>query len=303
MNGQDEKYLTFALPMIRQVLANSPAAMDNILYFAIYRLAMQMEVTAEKTTIYKHLVYMAARHEEHVPDLLIDEINEFFEREAADLIDDTGEIDLDEIADFADKCDEYECVKEWYRVFLAQDVCGVTLGSVPHTICEGRRWYQQYSAGQVPVSISTHSFFGWRDSMRTEYDRAKFAYYVAIRSLCGNGVAVTTSTAIKWRMVGARNADELKDILKDKKIKSIWEKYTTKRKYHEIMNDLISAKLINEMPYNRRTCVTASVMNEEAFVEAIAAKVRTMYAARRNAEATQSRNRLQTMLKTALNNN
>ncbi|GEM_PF-7023865 len=303
MNGQAEKYLTFALPMIRQVLANEAAAMDKILYFAIYRAAMQMNVTADKTTIYRHLVYMAARHEEHVPDLLIAEINEFFEREAADLIDDTGEIDPDEIIGFADTCDEYDRVKEWYCVYIAQEVCGVTLGSVPHAICEGRRWYQQYSTGQVPVSISTHSFFSWRNTMRTEYDRVRFAYYVAIRSLCGNGVAVTTSTAIRWRMVGARNADELKDILKDKKIKSIWEKYTTKRKYHEIMNDLISAKLINEMPYNRRTCVTASVMNEAAFVEAIAAKVRTMYAARKNAEASQSRNRLQTMLKTALNKN
>lgn len=305
------KYLTFALPTIRRLFVNSVYGINDILYFAVYRAAMQLKLTADKRTIYRQLLYMAARHEEQVPQDFMDDIDEYFGcGGAVDLMMDSGEVGDDEVDEFIKYCEEdnkknweYEDLVEWYRVSLAQDIVGVSQGNIPDAIDIGKKYYKEYSTGQVPVSISTDSYFVFRDSMKTEYDRVKFAYYIAIRSLCGNSVAVTTSNAIKWRMVGARNADELRQVLRDKTIKSIWEKYTSKRKYHEIMNDLISSKLIQEMPYNRRTCITASLMNESQFVEALAAKIRTMNAARRNEAARQSRNNLQNKLKEELNKN
>ena len=303
--SNNEKYLTFALPLIRGVLANEQNAINDIINYSAYRAAQNIK--ADRLAAYRQLLYMACRHPEQVPPTLTDEVEEYLGEDAADFLDDelrsAAEIDSGIVDEFAECCEADEDVLEWYKLYLAQEVVGVKLGSIQRTLETCRTIQNQYGEGQIPVSISTSSIFVFRDEMKTEYDRVKFAYYIGIRSLCGNGVAVTTSTAIKWRMVGARNADELKLALLDKKIKSVWEKYTSKRKYYEIMNELISSKLIREMPYNRRICVTASVMDEAAFVEAIAAKMRTMYAARKNAEASQSRNRLKSLLTKELNKN
>jgi hypothetical protein len=192
-------------------------------------------------------------------------------------------------------------VMEWYRLYLIQDIVRTSFYNIPMALEDGRKLHDKYGTGQVPVSCSPNLLFRFRDSMRTEYDRVRCAMYFAIRSLSGNGVAVTTSTAIQWRMMGCRNKQELSVVLKDKKLKSVWVKYATKRQYRTILNDLITSKLIMETRYGNRTCVSASIMDESEFVEAVANKIRNINATRRNKTAAAQRQRLSVMLNERIN--
>lgn len=296
---ENEKYLTFALPMVRDVILNKPDAISNIIEYSVYRASLNIQT--DRRAAYKQLLYMEARHPQQVPQDFTDEIQDFFGCDAADLMADSGEIIDDYLDEFANACECYDDVAEWYRVYLAKDVVGVKLGSIPDTIETGRKFYEMYGDGQIPVSISTLSLFVFRDKMKTEYDRVKFAMYVAIRSLAGNSVAVTTSTAIKWRMFGARNADELKSVLLCKKMKSLYEKWTTKYYYRMMLNDLIDANLIREINYHRNTCVTASILDETKFIEAVATKIRRISQAAKWQKVRQQKKQLQNMLQRELN--
>lgn len=289
--------------MLRLLYTDS-SALDKIIYYGTYRASLSIKQTSERA--YAQLLYMAARHPHHVPDDLFQIVEDYFDGD--DPCDRLGEcmnardIDDDILTEFISFCEDYDedSIIEWYRVYLAQEVLGVELGEIPYAIRIGHQ-YADLSKGNIPVSCSKSMVFHFRDSIRTEYDRVKCAMYLAIRSLAGNSVAITTSKAIQWRMMGAKNEEELKQVLRDKKLKTIYDKWSTKRQYRNILNDLVSSGLILEMPYNRRTCVTASVLDEKEFVLLVSERIRHIHQTRRNAEAAEKRKHLKDLFKKEIN--
>lgn len=309
MNDEKKKYITFALPMIRSIFVNPQNAINEIFMYGCYRASLNME--ANRFNAYRQLLHCAMSKElqYYVPtnlmQLVIDSLDG---ADPEDMRDDymakngSGTIDENLVDDFivthGEKRDGE--VMEWYKFMQAADVLGI-LGNKRNFLETGRKYNKIYGRGEVPVSVSVDFLFRLRDSIRTEYDRVRCAMYLAIRSLCANGVAVTTSQAIQWRMMGCRNKQELDKVLKDKKIKSVWEKYATRRQYRTLLNDLINSKLIIEMQYSNRTCVSASIIEESAFVEAVAAKIRKINAKQRNTTAAAQRQRLSGLLKERIN--
>lgn len=309
MKDEKKKYITFALPMIRSIFVNPQNAINEILMYGVYRASLNME--ANRFNAYRQLLHCAMSKElqYYVPtnlmQLVIDSLDG---ADPEDMRDDymakngSGTIDENLVDDFivthGEKRDGE--VMEWYKLMQAADVLGIT-GNKLYFMEIGRKYNKIYGCGEVPVSVSRDMLLRFRAGIRTEYDRVRCAMYLAIRSLCANGVAVTTSQAIQWRMMGCRNKQELDKVLKDKKIKSVWEKYTTRRQYRTLLNDLISSKLIIEMPCFNRTCVSASILDESAFVEAVAAKIRKINAKQRNTTAAAQRQRLSGLLKERIN--
>lgn len=292
-NGR--KYINFPLPLVRRVLTDGQRGIDLAINFAVFRASLT--VKAERRAAYSQLIYMAARHAEQVPDDLQEEVDDYFDGDFSEIINEKG-VDEDITADFMANSgkDNEAAILEWYRVYLAQEICGVKLGSLPQTIEVGHE-YAAFASGNVPVSVSTDMIFRLRDGLRTEYDRMKCAMYLAIRSLAGNDVALTTATAIKWRAFGCRNGEELNAALKDKRLKSIWEKWTSRYYYRTILDELIDANLIRQIAYGRHTAVTASLIDDELFAEAVATKLRRKAMAAKRQQVKTQQQQLAAMIK------
>lgn len=310
MEDEKEKYICFALPMTRLLFSHPQTAVADMFAYGLYRASLS--VKSDRFNAYRQVLWCAvnASLNNHLPrhlmQLVVDHMdgedpndmkNDYMAKDGSGTIDDSLVDDF--INEYGDARDDE--VMEWYRFSQTLHTLGLKYRSIPEAMQTGRKYYDLYGYGNVPVGVSIKQMFRYIESLRTEYDRVRCAMYFAIRSLCGNGVAVTTSTAIQWRAMGCRNQQELSVVLRDKKLKSVWVKYATKRQYRTIINDLITSKLIMETRYGNRTCITASIMDESEFVEAVANKIRKINTTRRNKTAAAQRQRLSGMLKERIN--
>jgi len=288
-----KKYITFALPMLRMIFTERDA-IDTIMMYGAYRASLHIDVDIKAA--FRQLMYMAARHREQVPDELYLLVRDYFNDDPADSLSDCmddKEIAPEYVDEFQEKYTHASAnILEWYRVYQIQDVAGVNTLDIPRTLYTGRELSEYYRSGQVPVFVAPKTLYAFRESIRTDYDKVRAAMYLGIRSLCKDGVAVTTSTAIKWRMMGCKNQAELDKVLEDETLRAIYLKWGGKRQYRNLLNDLITSNLILEMPYCRRTCVTAFILDEGKFVEAVMAKIRKIYAKRREDDANKKRQHL-----------
>ena len=124
---------------------------------------------------------------------------------------------------------------------------------------------------KIPVHCKIDMLLEMGDKPRPERERAKFCYYLGIRSLIGQRkIAETNSSAIKWRMMGAKNQTELDEILKDKRLSAVYEKWGSDYQYRILMGELRDNLLINYATKYRHTYVTCAIRNIDKFTDAIA---------------------------------
>ena len=291
--------------MVRNIIVNAPNAITEIINYGVYRHSLTFNVQTEAA--FRQLVYETRNSPYNVPLLLYDiVVEEVFGGEDPDGFEIFNGKEIDEklVRKFmAAISGEKKEIVEWYKVSLAYNLLklegtGVT---IPDIIHDGKYYQTLYGTGQVPVSVAASTLLQMRDQLKTEYDRVKVAMYLGIRSLAGNGVAVTTAEAIRWRMMGARNEDEFKEVLRNKKIKAIFEKWGSRYFYRMMLDDLISAKMIKQISYRRRTCVTASILDEAKFVEAVATKLRRIDMTAKRTAAQKEQATLAAMLTDELN--
>ena len=306
------RYISFALPMVRFIYTK-PNALNDIISYGIYRAAMAFQV--EEASAYRQLLYVAGRRgldRKYITTELYDFVCSLDENcEPDELISyyfhgSAFDEDFDLTSELVNKAKEqgediHPLVMEWYRLTQAQQVLGLDIEDICHVLYEGRKYNDLYGTGQVPVSVPISLLYDYKKKLRTEYDRVRLATYLAIRSLAGNGVAVTTSMAIMWRTFGARNEEELKATLKDKRLKSIYEKWTSKHYYRLIMSDLTASKLILTTRYGNRTIISASITQPKEFAEAAALKIRGIFAKQKAKQIRDQKANLQMLLNDALN--
>ena len=284
-----KNYLHFPLPLLRSVLTTGAPSLDNIIYLAIYRVST--EYVADINEACAKILEVYLNVPEKLPEVLAEEIAECFEDEREYRIDVfTLYVKQNEMED------EVICYAKLLQA--AEEVgIGIDLGYALKLADK----YKHLLHGQVPVSVDRDMLFRLKDSMRTEYDRVRCAMYLAVRSLAANGVAITTQQAIQWRTFGCRNQQELDEALKDVRLSTIWKKWTSRYYYRHIIDDLIYSKLILQMPYSHHTCITASIVDDEKFVDAVAAKIRRMVAKPKREKAKEKQKKLQAMLKAQIN--
>jgi hypothetical protein len=301
-----ERYITFALPMVRNIIVNAPNAITEIINYGVYRFAQTFNVQTEAA--YRQIVIETRNRPYNIPRYLYDMVVEdFFDGKnpcEMEIFDNDKELNAELIRGFMkDNAEDKNEIVEWYKVSRVYDMLKLagTDINIPDIIRDGRYCQASYGTGQVPVSVTTSTLLHMRDKIKTEYDRVKVAMYLGIRSLAGNGVAVTTAEAIKWRMMGARNEEELKDVLRKNKLNAIYQKWGSRYFYRMMLDDLISAKMIKQISYRRRTCVTASILDEAKFVEAVATKLRRIDMTAKRTAAQKEQVTLAAMLTDELN--
>jgi hypothetical protein len=295
---EEINYIPFPLPMIRRFFTDPKNVAADIIDYGIYRAAMGIRISAPESP-YRQLTYEFIRQGLQMPHgdsyrvpesisyKLIEMMNKEYYLETLDYGGFSSESDFTEfdcsddivLLMYAAENDENfrNEVDEWYRLRQVQNVVGVSFSVSEHQ--QIKETYQRIESGfkgepQVPVSCKTSILQDRQDAPGTERERAKLCLYLGIRSLIGRAeIAVTTSKAIKSRMFGARNEEELQSVLKDKKLAGLYKQYCTRYQYDNLLYELRAAGMVNKLSFGRNTIVTCSLQDDDEFREAIAKRL------------------------------
>lgn len=163
-----------------------------------------------------------------------------------------------------------EYAKEWHDVYQFDKTCNIRISGevISNTIRLGRKYNY---ANQPYAMINPNFLLDYRNKNKTERERAEFAMLLAISSIVGEKEwAATTRNLIIARMFGAKDSDGLEDALKGcsqkegKLLKEAFDKYTTRRIFESMRDELISKGLIKcWAPYSHRVFVSISHKLEE----------------------------------------
>ena len=303
--SEEYNYIAFPLPLIRRFFTEPSKAAADIIDYGIYRAAIGMDIETEAP--YRQLTYEFIRQgaERNFPPSetrfgLVEykgknNIPQSIAKRLVKLMDEEGYIENLDYNGFTPESDftEFDCkddieilmqtadndeyfrqdVEEWYRLRQVQDVIGMTFDVSEHQAI--KETYQRIEASfggekQVPVSCKTEIIQNVQEHTGTERDRARLCLYLGIRSLIGRSkIAITTGATIRGRMFGARNAEELETVLKDKRLAGIYDKWCTRWQFDNLLFELRFAKMVNKVSFGRNTIVTCELQDDEEFREAI----------------------------------
>lgn len=278
METKDKKYATFALPLVKQLFLEPTKAIREIELFAIDERALHYNVTVED--VVKEVIYDATsgcnKMSPHIYSVL--EECPTLENWRGVQIFNEGKIDLSLVEEEADyvrsilteqdedeRDDDFICDAD---LFACRRRAAADLGL---ELPEWQGWYDiglfsQLHSGQAPVSISIDRLEGWK--IEREYDRVKLGVYLAVRSIAQDGVGITNLQAIKWRSVGCKNRQEYNQALRYKALQAIVAKWHTRYYFPKILADLQDSKLIIVLNRRRYIFVSASILDEDAFIDA-----------------------------------
>ncbi len=285
--SEEYNYISFPLPLIRKFFLEPSQAAFDILDYGVYRTASGMNIDLESA--YKQLTYnFIHQDEKEIPAKLMRKLKAFTKQGYLSHLDyngfefsDDNEIksfdvqdDISLLQQLADDDPLFASeVQEWYRLRQVQDVIDYPFDADMHEDIKAN--YQRMEKAfngqkQLPVSCKTEFLLQKVKNCGTERERAKFCFYLGIRSLIGKkDLAFTNSEAIYWRMFGCRNDVELGEVLKDKRLAAIYGKWHTRRQYTNFLDELRLEGLVNKVTRCRETIVTCSLQDDAEFCEAI----------------------------------
>lgn len=241
------------------------------------------KIEVSEYNAFKDLVYCIYRAIEELPDSIIQEYNNMDEFPYDEDYNGFGndefipELEIEYLSDY---CKEnygfYDSVLEWYRVhqtFAMLDIKADTVKYTLDTVNRCRRVYDFSGCPFVLLNATVMSnLYNARENMNSD-ERAVWAMYMGISSIIGDkDFAQTTSDMIKCRMLGARNKEELDLLLKNKALKKVYDKYTTKHQYNKLLNIIQDRNMITEIDLHRRTYVSTKLKDVDVLVDAISAK-------------------------------
>ncbi len=164
----------------------------------------------------------------------------------------------------------------WYRLSWAIDQVRSYFNGIKLDEEELSIFYHHLSMinGEPFASIRADILNSYNaDNRNTERYRISLALYMGIKSIVGkDDVYRTTTKAIKARMVGAKNEDELNTLFFfNPEIKDIYDNWTTRKRFDGLMSDLMNRKMIVYCKFGNRIAISCSLSDNE-----FAAKLRNM---------------------------
>jgi len=254
---------------------------NDMYHIGIFCTSRKIDITEDNAL--KDFIYCIYRSIEELPDNLVQEYDTMSEFPYDDYykgFNSEGWIPELEIEYLLRYCEEnpsfYDLVLEWYRVRQAYGILDLKTNTVKYTLNIVNRYravcdFNKCSFILLNAKVISNIYKA-RESMNAD-DRALWAMYMGVLSIIGDkDFAQTTSEMIKCRMFGAVNHNELESLLKDKTLKKVYDKYTTKHQYNKLLNIIQDRNMITEIGLNRRTYVSTKLKNVDELVDAISLK-------------------------------
>lgn len=290
----DYKYIIFPLPLLQEIFENSDTAYSTIFDIGIYLSAMTQNVSeysAIKQAMYCYYRGGLTRNLQEKFDNLVNSNILPVELEYCgfDSYEFNPEDEINAITDYI-KTDPKLAndIIIFHQLRQIKDVINVAFNieSIINTYNSFYLKYQGFEHSPL-VMIKIDTIFEYYHKKKSEFENILFAVYAAIRSLKGKGrdVVMTTQDIIFRRMVGAKNKQELDIILKNERIKAIYDKYNVRYQREKILNQLVARNFLSsKLGKNRRTFLsfTLSFPDLEKAVTNIIKKTNINYIIKQN---------------------
>lgn len=272
------------------------------------------KINITECNAFKDFVYCIYRAIEELPDNLVREYNKMdefpydYDYNGFGNQDFIPELEIEYLSDYCERNQAfYDFVLEWYRVRQTFTMLGLNTDTVKNTlntVDKYRRLYDFDKCSFILLNAEVmNNLYEARDTMKSD-ERAIWAMYMGISSIIGDkDFAQTTSDMIKCRMFGAVNQNELETLLKNKALKKVYDKYTTKHQYNKLLNIIQDRNMITEIGLNRRTYVSTKLKNVDELVDAISLKeIECKRKKQRNENKMKARERYYSLLHAENNN-
>ena len=188
----------------------------------------------------------------------------------------TCELELEYLTSFCDEHPDFlKAVTEWYRIHQMSKLLGCCYSDVNEIIKLSKGCQSKYDLNNAPDSalnwkVMTNITNDIKSS--TADERAALAMYLGILSILGNKeYVVTTSDMIKCRMFGAKNQEELQDLLNDESFKKTYDHFTSKRRYEKYRDNVLNDFGIVKVTLKRKLYLSVRKKTEKSLIDAIIA--------------------------------
>lgn len=273
--SSDFKYILLPLPVIQEVFKKPKTGINKMFSVGIYRVAQTLDI--DNGNALRQLIYYYFRHPGELPRPLYLKINGLVNDETLPFYDDYsgfdgyGDFNPEEEVIALEKYVKTDVllldqIKEFYRLRQVKTVLNMRFG-MDHIIKDYKELQSAYNGftGVPLISLKTDLMFEYLNKEKSDFQKTVFAMYAGIRSVLGNKDFVgTTREMIICRMFGAVNKEKLKPILKDKKVKAAYDKYSTRHQFEKLLNYLLSHKFISaKIGYKRRTYLSCTLSYQD----------------------------------------
>lgn len=279
-NKAEYKYLTIPLPIIQRIYTHPKTALQDIVVIGIYKTGTYEKVDINNAL--QQLMYCYYRKREE----LTNELEVLLEKlvEDGDIIEDEDYngfsganfyVEREYIEGLYSIIENDDNIKEqiirWHQIRQALSFFDIQYG-VEGIINLAQEILSELPEGKTLVTIKIDMITDYRDSKKSAYEIDLLVCYLAIRSIIGIKThGYTTKKAVLMRMVGcnslADEADnmELKNILKNKTLKAVYNKYSSISKLDKLIKTLVHLKFITKigMKELRRTYFSTKLNLQE----------------------------------------
>ena len=276
-NNEDYKYIIFPLPLLQEIFKKPKTGFSDIFYYGIYKSAESQDVieyNAIKQALYCYyrggITNSLKRKFDHLANDEIFTPDEDYSGFSGDEFNPE-----DEIESIYQYLKEDELMKneiiEFHRLRQVKEILNITF-DINTAIKIYQELQNEYDFSNVPfVMMNKEIMIEYSHKQKSEFEKVLFATYAGIKSIIGNKkFCQTTQDMIFMRMVGAKNNDALIEIIKDKKVKGIYNKYTVRYQKEKILDNLLARNFLSsKVGINKRTYLSCSLTHDELSEEII----------------------------------
>lgn len=240
----EKKFIMIPIPMAANLLTSK--SYDDVLGYGIYHSALAQKADMDKA--FRQLVYCYYHKEDLLSPSLVSRLDSL----ATDVwwpdVDNLGYnrsgdfepvTEVRELMNYAQEDNNFlMAVREWYLVyiFLCSSGQRFTGKDIDTVIATGKKYPAYRNAPYAMIGLDMLIRYMTRHSR--ERDRVRFVMLMAISSIVGRKkFAATTKELIATRMFGEEAAQ-------DDGLKELYERYTTKRIFNGLKDELLAMGLI-----------------------------------------------------------
>lgn len=282
-NKAEYKYFTIPLPIIQRIYTHPKTAMQDIINVGIYKTASYESVDIDNAL--QQLMYCYYRQEHaltdnlrRILDTLIDEGSINIDEDYNGFDRDNFHIEHEDIEGLYSLIENDDDIKEqiiiWHQVRQSESILEFkfTEGGLPETMKQAEKVLSALPECNTLITVKKNMMYEYRNEKKSAFEIDLLVCYLAIRSIIGIKThGYTTKKAVLMRMVGcnslADEADniELKNILKNKPLKAVYDKYSSISKLDKLLNTLVQWKFITKigMKELRRTYFSTKLNLQE----------------------------------------
>ena len=282
-NKAEYKYFTIPLPIIQRIYTHPKTAMADIINVGIYKTASYESIDIDNAL--QQLMYCYYRQEHALTDNLKNVLNTLIDEGSINIDEDYNGFDRDnfhveheDIEGLYSLIENDDDIKEqiiiWHQVRQSESVLGIKFSEsgLPETMKRAEKMLNVLPECKTLVTVKTTMMYEYRDEKKSALEIDLLVCYLAIRSIIGIKThGYTTKKAVLMRMVGCNsladeaNNMELKNILKNKTLKAVYNKYSSISKLDKLIKTLVHLKFITKigMKELRRTYFSTKLNLQE----------------------------------------